>query len=215
MDGQEGAKLDEARLLGAKSGNRGLNLGLAAYRHGSRLDSQRSGGGVERSQELFSTAGRVVGIEHERGTFDAGRDLLQQTEPLAAHGGLDVCETRNVTTGACQARDEARGVADDRKHDRDGTGLSVQRCRYRRGRAEDDVGLRPDQLRRESTRAVGISVCPPLLEPRVAAIGPTQSCQFLHECGKKGARIALGRPHQYANTADLCGLLRGCDAQRK
>jgi hypothetical protein len=31
-------------------------------------------------------AGRAVGIEHERRTFDAGRDLLQQTEPLAARG---------------------------------------------------------------------------------------------------------------------------------
>ena len=28
-----------ARLLGAKSGNRGLNLGIAPYRHGDRLDS--------------------------------------------------------------------------------------------------------------------------------------------------------------------------------
>jgi hypothetical protein len=30
MAGQEGAEHDEARLLGAKSGNRGLNLGIAA-----------------------------------------------------------------------------------------------------------------------------------------------------------------------------------------
>ena len=39
MGGQEGAELDEARLLGPKSGNRGLNLGIAAYRDGDRLDS--------------------------------------------------------------------------------------------------------------------------------------------------------------------------------
>jgi hypothetical protein len=37
MGGQEGAKLDEARLLGAKSGNRGLNLGIAPYRLARRL----------------------------------------------------------------------------------------------------------------------------------------------------------------------------------
>ena len=115
MDGHEGAELDEARLLGAKSGNRGLNLGIAAYRHGDRLDRQRSGGGLERGQEIFSAAGRGIGIEHERGTFDAGRDLLQQTEPLAAHGGIDVCKSRNVATGARQAGDEARAyrVADE------------------------------------------------------------------------------------------------------
>ena len=39
MDGQKGAKLDEARLLGAKSGDRSLNLSIATYRHGNRLDS--------------------------------------------------------------------------------------------------------------------------------------------------------------------------------
>jgi hypothetical protein len=49
---------------------------------------------------MFSEDGRCIGIEHERGTFDARRDLLQQIEPLAAHGGLDVHESRNVTTRA-------------------------------------------------------------------------------------------------------------------
>jgi hypothetical protein len=39
MGGQEGAILDEARLLGTKSGDRGLNLGIAAYRHGDRFDT--------------------------------------------------------------------------------------------------------------------------------------------------------------------------------
>jgi hypothetical protein len=58
-----------------------------------------------RGQELFSAAGRGVGIEHERGSFDARRDLFQQTEPLAAGGGLDVCKSRNVATRVCQARD--------------------------------------------------------------------------------------------------------------
>ena len=38
MSGEEGAKLDEPRLLSAKGGNRSLNLGIAAYRHGNRLD---------------------------------------------------------------------------------------------------------------------------------------------------------------------------------
>jgi hypothetical protein len=42
--------------------------------------------------------------------------------------GFEVCETRNVATGARQAGDKARAyrVADDRKHDRDCAGLSVQ-----------------------------------------------------------------------------------------
>ena len=33
---------DEARLLGAKSGNRGLNLGIATYSRGNRLDARHA-----------------------------------------------------------------------------------------------------------------------------------------------------------------------------
>ena len=48
MSGHEGAELDEARLLGAESGNPSLNLGIAAYNHGDRLYCERSGGSLER-----------------------------------------------------------------------------------------------------------------------------------------------------------------------
>ena len=49
---------------------------------------------------MFSEAEQIVGIEQKPCTFDVGRDLLQQSEPLAARGGLDVCESGNVTAGA-------------------------------------------------------------------------------------------------------------------
>ena len=39
---------------------------------------------------MFSEDGRCIGIEHERGTFDARRDLLQQIEPLAADFGRPI-----------------------------------------------------------------------------------------------------------------------------
>ena len=112
---------------------------------------------------------------------------ISRLSHLPPDGGLDVCESRNVATGARQARDEARAyrVADDRKHDRDSTGRSVQCCRHRRGRAEDNVGLRPDELRRESARAVGVPVCPPLLEPHVAAVRQPNRASSSTKAAKK------------------------------
>jgi hypothetical protein len=126
---------------------------------------------------------------------------------------------RDVAARARQAGDEPHPhrVAHDRKHDGDGTGLSVQCCRHRCGPGKDNVGLQRDQLRRERTRTLHIGICPPLLNLRMATVYPTQSCQFLHESGEKGLmfRIALGQPHQHADAAHLPCLLRGCGAEPK
>jgi hypothetical protein len=176
VDGHEGVvQEDEAGLFGTKRGNYGLDFGIAAYPHGDRLDPKRPGGSRERIQVILSAAGCRVGIEHDPGTSDAGRDLLEETEPLATHGGLGVCEPGDVAAWARQSGDEtgAHWVANDRKHNRDGTGRSVQCCRHRRGRAEDNVGLRSDQLRREITRPLDIRICPLLLDPHVASVDPT------------------------------------------
>lgn len=121
------------------------------------------------------------------------RDLLEETEPLATQTGISVSESRNVAARTRQSGDEtgAHWVADDRKHDRDGTGRSAQCCLHRRGRAEDDVRLRRDQLRRERTRALDIGICPALLDPRTAAIYPTQSPQFPRECDDKASEFGI------------------------
>ena len=87
----------------------------------------------------------------------------------------------------------------------------MQCCRHRRGRAEDDVGLRCDQFRRKSLRARFIGIGPTLLDPHIAAVDPSQPRQFLHECGEEGSLlgIALGETQERADTAQFLGLLRG------
>src|SRR5215472_10361257 len=78
-----------------------------------------------------------------------------------------------------------------------------------------DIGRGGEQFLCENTRALDIRIGPSLLDPRVAAVYPTQSRQFLHECGKKASkfRIALGQPHQHADPPHSMGFLRARDAR--
>jgi hypothetical protein len=81
----------------------------SAHRRGNRLDPQRSGGRLKRSQKIASAAGRRIRIEDDGRTFDAGRDLFQETEQLAACASLTVCEAGNVAPRARQTSDELCG----------------------------------------------------------------------------------------------------------
>jgi len=76
MDSHEGVNHHhETDLLTANRGNRSLDVGIAAYLHADRLDRQSTGGGLERTEEHTAAAGRRIGIEHDPGTFDPGRNL--------------------------------------------------------------------------------------------------------------------------------------------
>ena len=85
-------------------------------------------------------------------------------------------EPRDVAARARQTGDETRThrVDDDGKHDGDGGRPAVQGCRHWRRRGEYNLGLRCDEFRCESTRALAIRIRPALLDPRVAAVDPTQ-----------------------------------------
>jgi hypothetical protein len=137
---------NDAGSLGTKASYRGLDLVISAYRHVDRIDRQQSGGGLKRAEEKISGPGCRVGIENNPSSFDAGRNLLEETKPLATKRGIDVCKSRNVAAGTRHTCDETRAyrIADSREHDRNGSGLSVQRCRHWSGRREDNVGLRSD-----------------------------------------------------------------------
>ena len=121
-------------------------------------------------------------------------------------------EPRDVATRARQTGDETRThrVDDDGKHDGDGDRRAVQGCRRWRRRGEYNLGLRCDEFRCESTCALAIRIRPALLNPRVAAVDPTQSRWFLHECGNKASklRIAHGPSHQQADASQTVRLFR-------
>ena len=106
---------------------------------------------------MFSEDGRCIGIEHERGTFDARRDLLQQIEPLSPMAASTFMNPVMLPPGRDRLTMKPEG-RDNRKHDGGWSWSLGQCCRDRRGRAEDDIGPRPDQLRRETTRSAIVSL---------------------------------------------------------
>src|SRR6516165_5608452 len=118
-----------------------------------------------------------VGIEHDRGPLEAGRDLREQLKPLASQRGFVVGETSGVPTRAGEPRNDAAGdgVGRARKDDRDRPRLPLDGS-GRQGRAyQDDVRLQADQFLRERSYAIDVTTAPPKVDPHVAAIGPTQA----------------------------------------
>src|SRR5215831_14802333 len=88
----------EAGLLAPKRDYRRFDFGIITDRGRDRIYRQRPGGGFERPQEIFSTTGRGVRVEHDRHPSYARRDLFEQLQPLARHCGLAVHEPRDVST---------------------------------------------------------------------------------------------------------------------
>ena len=210
MGGQEGAELDEARLLGPKSGNRGLNLGIAAYRHGDRLDSSDPAAASNDARKFFPPAGAVSGLNMNAARLMPGAisfSRLSHLPPMAASmcvnpvmlpPGRGRPATNPEPTGSLTSANTIGMVL-------------VARCNA----AVTTVVEQKITSGCDPTSSVAKAlarldpVCPPLLEPHVAAVRPTQSRQFPHECRKdRLASIALGRPHQHADAAHLLGLLR-------
>jgi hypothetical protein len=92
------------------------------------------GNGAARSMEIstrpvgmqglrghISRCWTYIGIEHDCGPLQPGRDLQEQLKPLASQGGFEEGEAGDVPTRAVEPRDDAAGdgVAHPRKDDRD------------------------------------------------------------------------------------------------
>jgi hypothetical protein len=99
-----------------------------------------------------------VGIEHNRGPLEPGRDLREQLKPLASHRCFAGGEAGGVPTQAVEPRDDAAGdgIGHARKDDWDRPRLPLE-GHGRRGRAcQYDVGLQADQLLRERSHPIDV-----------------------------------------------------------
>jgi hypothetical protein len=131
----------------------------------------------------MSRDGSAVGIEHDCGSLEPGRDLREKFKPLASQRGFRAGEAGDVPARLVEPRDDAAGdrVAHARKDDRDRPRLPLD-GNGRRGRAcYDDVGLQADQLLRERSYPTGVIATPTKVHPHVAAIGPAQVHKGLSE----------------------------------
>src|SRR5262249_51665227 len=74
----------------------------------------------------------------------------------------------------------------------------------------NDVRGERDQFRCIFANPFGITGAPAILQPYIAAVGPTQFLQSLQKCSdpSKRFRIVRGRGHQHTDAPNALGLLR-------
>src|SRR6516225_5631218 len=106
--------------------------------------------------------GRGVGIEHDCGPLEPGRDFREQLKPLASQRGFEVGEAGSVPARLVEPRDNALadGVGHVRKDDRDGPRLPLDVNGRRGPDYQDDVGLQADQLLRERSYPIDVTTEP-------------------------------------------------------
>src|SRR6516164_7274129 len=157
------------------------------------LYPERWGRGLDRAE--LAGPGRYTKTLKEPHSLYAGRDLLEQLQPFPTDAVFIQHETSSVAARLREAIDEAGadrfGNLDE--HDRHGTSRPQQRPRGCTGNSQDDVGRKCNQFRRVSANALSIARSPPYVDPQVAAVGPAQLLQSLHERRKAGLSFRIVR----------------------
>src|SRR5262252_8180595 len=159
----------------------------------------------------ISRYGGRVGIEHDCGPLEPGRDLREQLKPLASQRGFEAGEAGDVPAPAIEPRDEAAGdgIGHAYKDDRDRPRLPLEGSGRWDRACQDDVGLEADQLLRERLYPIDVTAGPTKVHPHVPAIGPTQVRKRLREGieAKLPLRIAFVARREHADAPDAVALL--------
>src|SRR6516164_4826726 len=157
------------------------------------LYPERWGRGLDRAE--LAGPGRYTKTLKEPHSLYAGRDLLEQLQPFPADAVFIQHKTSSVAARLREAIDEpgADRFGNLDEHDRHGTSRPQQRPRGCTGNSQDDVGRKCNQFRRVYANALGIARSPPYVDPQVAAVGPAQLLQSLHERRKAGLSFRIVR----------------------
>ena len=128
--------------------------------------------------------GRVGGITKDRCPRHAWRDLLEQFQPFAAQTVFQHQKAGRVAARPRQTFDEpgADRIRDNCEYDRYGAGRLQQRPKTLAD-SQDNVRRKRDQLLRVFAYVGGIARAKAEIDVQVAAVGPTQLLQSLHEGG--------------------------------
>jgi hypothetical protein len=131
--------------------------------------------------------GRDGGIPNDGRACDARHDLFEQLQPFCADTVFEREETRGVAARPRQARDKSSAdrIRDDHEYDRHGVSYLQQRPRSPAALGEDHVRRECDHFR--CVLVSGGNACAKTeVELDIAAIGPAQFLQSLHEQGEAG-----------------------------
>src|SRR5215510_12348149 len=208
---QRASRHDQAAIRGARErGHGALDFSSIAYAEGAQFHPQRRRHGLDGTPR--AEPGGYGGIANDRRSRHVGRDLFEQLQPFTAHSVFLICEPGRVAAGTCQAFNEAgpNRIRGQRKHDRYGASRLQQRRYDRAPSSQDDVRRERDQFRRVSAKEFGIARAPTILDPDVAADGPTQLLQALQErrVASLSFRIVRAQVHEHADAPHPLALLR-------
>src|SRR5262249_44295937 len=190
----------------------GVEVGLIVNRRQYHLYSIGRCGCFERAQVNFDIWRRCR-VEHEGGSVDARRNLLEQLQPFAGDRRLHNSETGGITARSRQTPGEAAAdwIGNDHKNHWDGTRLLQHRCSWRRVLSENDVGPERDKLFRGSLSHLRVlKRAPAGINLDIAAFDPSQFLECLPECVQVilEFRVVLGMRHEHADATRPFSLLR-------
>src|SRR5215467_2256058 len=209
---QSAARYDQAVIWGTREGrDSALDLACIAYAEGTQLHPQRRCHGLDGAQ-LPNTGGQG-GIPNDCRSRHVGCDLFEQLQPFSADAEFEEwSKSGDVAARPRQAFDEAGSnrIGGPRKHDRHRASRLQQRRYYRASNSQDDVRRERDQFRRVSAEEFDIAPAPTILDPHVAADGPTQFLEALQErrVASLSFRIVRAEVHEHADTPHALSLLR-------
>src|SRR5262249_52984159 len=132
--------------------------------------------------------------------------------PFSSDRRLEILKTAGVPTWSRQPGDKTtvNGVGDLGEYDRDRAREPLHLGQRRGPRNHDDVWRRADQFCGSSFCTVRVAGAPTILDPHVAAVGPTEPLQRFKECRVAGLTFAIGLrvDRQHADPSNAVGLLR-------
>src|SRR5262249_12778678 len=160
----------------------------------------------------LTDAGGNGGIPQHHRARDARCDFLEQFEPFRGDRVFERGEPGGIAARPRQAIDQASAdwVDHATEHDRYCAGRLLHCGHVEAGISNDDVRRECDQFRGVFAGSVDIASGPADVEARVAAGGPAQFRQLLHDRGELSLAlpIALARRQEHADAAHALWLLR-------
>jgi hypothetical protein len=156
----------------------------------------------------------IVRIIERPNTIYRRRKLLEQFQPFHDDRILIKREAGGVATGSRQTWDEptADRIADLNEHNRYRLSCLFQPLQGGRGRGDDNIWIRADELHRIGAQALGIAAAPANIDPYIAAIIPSELLKAVSQGRHPALRvgIALQWRYQHADPPHPLGLLRAC-----
>jgi hypothetical protein len=153
-----------------------------------------------------------LGIAEDRRARNPRGNLLEQFHPLPAQSVLEQHEAGGVASRLRQAFDHspADRIGDGREHNRHGAGHLQQMFEGGVSRRQDDIRRECNQFGGKFAKTLGLNRRPTALDPYVAAVGPAQLLQRLHERCHPALRLWIvgSKVHEHADPPHPFGLLR-------